>query len=304
MRERRRRQRPRENDPPRHPSKHDLGTPGSIRQRLRERTGEAQARLARVEASLDRRRDEPPRPGDLFVFAATADFPVEWLVLESRASGLRMLVVPADVCPLIGGADVEVPVAADGGPLSLRCRFGVELATSRFDLRLRGGVVASEYVQRSRRKVAELGAGGPVASAAELEVESDPAYREWTGRVLTGARDTLAALELRGAAGKRGGSATRRRPPGPDRRRKEEAGRRGRVGEEGDQGSEKMGPSQRSERGPPEGTLPRLGSKKNPPEGRRKQETGIGQDADAEQGDVEQDIAKQRIKRQTIRTSR
>jgi hypothetical protein len=132
-------------------------------------------------------RGRPPRPGDLFVLRATGGLPVEWAVLDQRADG-DLLAVPADANPLAGSADVEVPAAAPGGPLSLRCRFPAWLAASLFEPGLRSGSLAPEMVEEARRRVrrVEEGTLEPVGLAEEVDAESE--YRDWSREVLEPAR--------------------------------------------------------------------------------------------------------------------
>lgn len=157
--------------------------------RLEALAGQARERSARLTAMLDRRRGLPAEPGDLFVLAATADLPVEWAVLERRAEARgSVLVVPADSNPLVGTADVEVREGNPGGPLSLRCRFGLWLDALLFDPRLRSGVLTPETVAEAldRCRQVELGALEPSPLAEEVDV--DPEYMDWIREVPERAR--------------------------------------------------------------------------------------------------------------------
>jgi hypothetical protein len=139
----------------------------------------ARDRASRSEAELARRHGQPAGPGDLFVLPATADLPVEWAVLEQRSGDRRVLTVPADTQPLCGTADVEVAADSAGGPLSLRCRFGVWLDAALFDPELRSGALAPETVAAAldRRRQVEQGALAP--SPLAEEVDADPEYQDW-----------------------------------------------------------------------------------------------------------------------------
>jgi len=136
----------------------------------------------------------PPQPGDLFVLAATADLPVEWAILDRRpgkAAG-ELLAVPADTRALAGSADVEVPAELSGGPLSLRCRFGVWLDATLFEPELRSGALTPDIVAEALQRFRRLEAGDLEASPLAEEVDADPEYADWIQEVPERAR-TLAA---------------------------------------------------------------------------------------------------------------
>lgn len=105
--------------------------------------------------------------------------------------------VPADVMPLIGSADVAVPAASPTGPLSLRCAFGLWLATERFDGRQRIGSIDLEIVERAAAKQQALTAAEPIGSAEEQEIDVDPEYLDWLDE-LAGARQSLTGEGLAG----------------------------------------------------------------------------------------------------------
>jgi hypothetical protein len=134
----------------------------------------------------------PPEPGDLFVFAETAGFPVEWAVLERRPGDPgRLLAVPADTHPLAGSADVEIPANEPSGPLRLRCRFGLWVNASSFDPARRTGALDSGAVARALAKRAELETGEATASPLAFEDDADPEYEDWVREVLAPAHAVL-----------------------------------------------------------------------------------------------------------------
>ncbi len=158
----------------------DPVSPEHPRQRLEALAAQARDRAARSAAELASRRGQPAGPGDLFVLPATADLPVEWAVLERRSEGRgQLLVVPADTHPLLGTADVEVGEEAPGGPLSLRCRFGVWLDAALFDPELRSGALAPEAVAEALTRYREAESGDLTPSPLAEEVDADPEYRDW-----------------------------------------------------------------------------------------------------------------------------
>jgi len=137
----------------------------------------------------------PPQPGDLFVLAATADLPVEWAILDRRpgkAAG-ELLAVPADTRPFAGSADVEVPAELSGGPLSLRCRFGVWLDAALFEPKLRSGALTPDIVAEALQRFRRLEAGDLEASPLAEEVDADPEYADWIREVPERARNLAAA---------------------------------------------------------------------------------------------------------------
>jgi hypothetical protein len=172
--------------------------PGDPRRRLEALAARAKHRSARLAADLERRQGQPAEPGDLFVLAATADLPVEWAVLERRSeAGGTVLAVPADTNPLCGTADVEVAAEAPGGPLTLRCRFGVRLDATVFDPELRTGVLAPETVTEALHRCRQRESGERAPSPLAEEVDADPEYRDWIREVPERARALAAASPRR-----------------------------------------------------------------------------------------------------------
>jgi len=136
----------------------------------------------------------PPEPGDLFVLAATADLPVEWAILDRRPGRAgELLAVPADTRPLAGSADVEVPAELSGGPLSLRCRFGVWLDAGLFEPELRSGALTPDIVAEALQRFRRLESGDLEASPLAEEVDADPEYADWIREVPERARALAAA---------------------------------------------------------------------------------------------------------------
>ncbi len=86
--------------------------------------GELNSRQAR----LAERRFEP-RPGDVFLSRRTAEYPVEWLMIEEDAAG-RARVVPVDEHPYAGSRDLELAPESLGGAGVVRCDLGVWLDAS------------------------------------------------------------------------------------------------------------------------------------------------------------------------------
>ncbi len=148
----------------------------SRQERLRGCTDEARARLVAARADNERRRDQPPRPGDLYVLGETAEFEVQWAVLERQEE--RFLVVAADQNPLVGSSDVATADDAPCGDLTLRCFFYAWLEASAFDPDMRSGFLSPEDLARAQRKRAEIDRGAVHGSALERETDTEPEYRD------------------------------------------------------------------------------------------------------------------------------
>jgi len=149
------------------------------RDALRQATADTSARVHRTQEELER-RDPTPGPGDLCVFPATADLPLEWVILERDATAFtRVRVVPADTNPAAGPADVAIPREAACGPLHLRCAQATWIAWP--EGARRTGTIAPETLQQAQERCAALentpGAYEPASADAE--------YRDWIDNVVT-----------------------------------------------------------------------------------------------------------------------
>ncbi|HEX9943502.1 MAG TPA: hypothetical protein VGG03_15930 [Thermoanaerobaculia bacterium] len=130
-------------------------------------------------------RGPEPWPGDLYVLAETAGFPVEWLVVERTPGRCRL--VAADTNPALGSADVPIPAETEGGPLSVRCALSVQVGVETLRRGERTGTVIPEVLEPVRRRLEELAAGSP---AARLD-EPDSGLEDWLDEVLAPARAAL-----------------------------------------------------------------------------------------------------------------
>lgn len=159
----------------------------SARQRELVRASAAAARASRRVA--DRSADGPPelpQLGEVFVLAATADFPVEWALLDRREGDGPFLAVPGDSHPFLGSRDVEVETTT--GFLNLRCAAGVWLEPAAFQPDLRVGALAADGLERALRKVHEVGRRGFTPDPFLEEVDLSPEYEEWMRDVVQPAR--------------------------------------------------------------------------------------------------------------------
>ncbi len=164
------------------------------RARLLQRTDRRLAALGDAQPELEGRRGQPPRPGEVFVFAATREHDVEWVVVESRPGDpVVYLLVAADTLPWVGARDVGIAAGAPCGPLSVRCGHAAWIEATAFDPDLRTGVLDNDSLERIRRRRAEVEAGAAPASLPEQDAEQAPEYREWSARHLDPAVSALLA---------------------------------------------------------------------------------------------------------------
>ncbi|MCP4654812.1 MAG: hypothetical protein GY856_05265 [bacterium] len=156
---------------------------------LREETGRVWK-----DASPLRRGSEPPAPGDVVVLERTARFDVEWAVLSRDPEDLaRLLVVAADGQPLVGSADVEIPISSPAGPLTLRCRFGGWIDAGRLTSPTHTGSLSAEDLARARQRRNEVERDAVAGSVVTQEVDDDPEYLDWVAETLEPAWHALAA---------------------------------------------------------------------------------------------------------------
>ncbi len=157
------------------------------------------------------RRGDLSRPGDLFLVEATAGAPLEWLVIEEVCPG-SFKVVPADLNPSAGSADVDLSETGWAGPVTLRCAFSTTLPGMALRSDLRTGVVSPGALEAARRKTGAVRSGELRGKPWEQEVDAEIEYQDWCSEVLQPAIEALelawpAVMEenspfLRGEAGK------------------------------------------------------------------------------------------------------
>lgn len=158
--------------------------PRDPKARSREALRQAVDRYGR-ESARSAARGPEPWPGDLYMLAETAGFPVEWLVVERTPGHCRL--VAADTNPALGSADVPVPPEVEGGPLSVRCAVSLQVGVETLRRGERTGTVAPEVLEPVRRRLEELAAGSP---APRLD-EPDSGLEDWLDEVLAPARAAL-----------------------------------------------------------------------------------------------------------------
>lgn len=145
--------------------------------RQRELLAASAVAAGRTRSGIDATAGRPPALGDLFVLAATAETPVEWLLLDRPAPEGPFLAVPGDSHPFLGSTDLEIETTA--GTLRLRCGATAWLQLEALDPERRVATVAHADLGRVREKVRELAAGVPVPSPLLEDVDASPDYQEW-----------------------------------------------------------------------------------------------------------------------------
>ncbi len=148
-------------------------------------------------AELNARRDaqasrtpEPPRPGDVFLSRLTADFPVEWLMIEEDEDG-GARVVPIDEHPYAGSRDLELSPEILGGAGVVRCDLDVRLDASVLEPELRTAALTGLELGRVRRKRRAIASDTLEPSLLEEVVDGDPEYHRWRTGTLRPALDAL-----------------------------------------------------------------------------------------------------------------
>jgi len=153
-------------------------------ERLRE-LGRATAEASRHGASLGGRY----RSGDLFLHPEACEGGVRWVVLAGGED--EVWVMACDLSPLVGSADVAVPVGEGGGPLTLRGAFDLRISPRVLAPEWRVGTLARARVERARAVAEGLAAGTHRGSALAREVDEDPEYEDWLAEVVAPAREAL-----------------------------------------------------------------------------------------------------------------
>lgn len=135
--------------------------------------------------------DGTPTVGELYLSRRTADFPVEWLVIESVAGRLRL--VPVDDYPLTGSRDVELTRV--GGVAVARCGYSDWVDVHTFEPELRTDVVDAGDLERAQAKRRSLDDDGIEATLLEEVVDGDPEYQRLCEGTLAPAIDALSQVD-------------------------------------------------------------------------------------------------------------
>jgi hypothetical protein len=136
----------------------------------------------------------PVLVGQVLVLPELGEPRLSWAVLRQEAGqNERLLLVAADVNPLVGSGDVAVagPVA---GSLTLRCRFAVWVSERELGATVLLGTLPPEELSRAESRRQAIEADRPVGTFSEQETEEDPEYQDWIEDVV---RPAVAKLDTR-----------------------------------------------------------------------------------------------------------
>ena len=152
-------------------------------QELREQTDIAVRMWQQAEAALSQRGDEVV-PGELYLFRNNPDFLVQWAAISEHPDDPQLLfIVPADLNPMAGSADVIVPETATWGPITLRCACGLWVARSVLGRAKHSGFLEAEYLVQAQEKMAQLARGNVEGTPEQEDADFDPDYKDWMNEV-------------------------------------------------------------------------------------------------------------------------
>lgn len=141
-------------------------------------------KVDKVNAIIEKRRNEPLAPGNLFVFK---DVPFELVLIHRHPddSNLWLAVVHDWISEVVGIGDVSIPEYDLYGPGVLRPNCNIWLKN--LPLENRRGFLDLEYVKSVSEFLADLVQGKCDYSASEIDrrqqAEDDPDYQEWIAEV-------------------------------------------------------------------------------------------------------------------------
>ncbi len=126
-------------------------------------------------AALMASRSERVQPGDIMMLRSPEnEEAIQWIVLGSHVEDEDLLLcVPADVFPLVGTADVEVPDSAACGSLSLRCGASLWIPRGFFLGEPRVGVLEEEWVVEANEKMSQVFSGRLFGTEEQHEGDAD-----------------------------------------------------------------------------------------------------------------------------------
>jgi hypothetical protein len=133
-----------------------------------------------------------PAPGDLYVSPLTSFLGIEWAVLRFDSSGETLYAIPADLDTRCGSRDLEIPVDATAGPLTLRCGQGLWLARTVFAPDLHSGHLEETYSRLALNRVTAIEENALQVTYPEIKAETLPSYRRWIRQGPLMARDIMA----------------------------------------------------------------------------------------------------------------
>jgi hypothetical protein len=142
--------------------------------------------------------DEPMAPGTVLVgqvltLPELGEPRLAWAALRrEKGEQERLLLVAADVNPLVGPGDVAVTGPAVGS-LTLRCRLAVWISDRELGTATLLGTLPPEALSRADSRLQAIEAGRPVVTFSEQETEEDPEYQDWIEDVVRPAVGKLVA---------------------------------------------------------------------------------------------------------------
>lgn len=154
----------------------------------------------------------PTVAGQVLILPEIGEPRLAWAVLRrGEGENQRLLLVAADVNPLVGSGDVAVngPV---GGSLTLRCRFAVWVNERKLGATTLLGILPPESLSRAESRWQAVAAGRSVATFSEQETEEDPEYQDWLEEVV---RPAAGKLEAQAGTSAQGSLPTLPFPTGP-----------------------------------------------------------------------------------------
>lgn len=135
----------------------------------------------------------PIRAGQVLILPELDEPRLAWGVVRREAGeNARLLLVAADVNPLVGSGDVAVNGPAIG-PLILRCRFTVWVSERKLGATALHATLPPEALSRVDSRCQAIAADQPVGTFSEQETEEDPEYQDWIEDVVRPAAGKLAA---------------------------------------------------------------------------------------------------------------
>lgn len=124
----------------------------------------------------------PVNLGETYVSRRTADFPVEWVVVESDDD--RRRVVLLDSHPLAGSRDLRLPPDVLGSPMIARCDWSAWLSAKDLETNFRTGVLPPALVRQIQQKQESAAGINENCSLTEREIDHDPEYLLWLDHTL------------------------------------------------------------------------------------------------------------------------
>jgi len=139
----------------------------------------------------------PIDAGQVLVLQELGEPSLAWVAVQREVGErARLLLVAADVNPLVGSGDVTAAGPAVG-PLTLRCRCSVWVRERELGAFTLLGNLTPEALSLADARLQAMAAGRPVGTFSEQETEEDPEYQDWIEDVV---RPAVGKLQERAGA--------------------------------------------------------------------------------------------------------